>query len=372
MALAKEIPFERQNAAPLPGILTLQDLPGIYREFCRDLPPEAIQRTKGKETRKGYDTDGYGYQWCMDLLNEVVGLGHWRIITREAFSEEGEYSSGRKAYETGFDVTVQIGNWTPAGFEVLAETPCTPGGHVSATKSDARKGALTNAIKKALAFFGIGSAAYRGELDDDNLPPEGRTYQSARGTGRTPGNGGESGSGSGNRHGGGNGAGGGTGNGKGNTTGRLIETIKEKLDRAALDAGYPSLTHKNQGFLTAVLTAAGFKVTSLEQLTKAQANQLIDKMPDLVKQAIQKAQAAKNEKQASLVSQQKPGETTKPDLPDGQPGIQTTPGSQSTQQTIKGSQSGRQEQPGTPGSQDGTQKQPTTPSTNANGRRRLF
>lgn len=163
-----------QGTGFLPGELTLIDLPAIYHGFCKELPAEAIQRTKGRETRKGYDTDGYGYQYCIDVLNNVAGLGHWRILSEEAFCDSGEYNSGRKSYEVGYDVIIQLGNWTTGGFQVLAETPKTPGGHVSALKADARKGALTNAIKKAIAFFGIGAAAYRGELDDDNLPPEGR------------------------------------------------------------------------------------------------------------------------------------------------------------------------------------------------------
>ena len=166
-----------QPIGPLPGELTLLDLPELYRDFCSELPFDAIQRTKRSETKKGYDTDGYGYQYCIDKMNNIAGLGHWRIISEEVFCDEGEYSSGRKAYEVGYDVIIQLGNWTPAGFQVLAETPKTPGGHVSALKTDARKGALTNAIKKAIAFFGIGAAAYRGELDDDNLPPEGRQQQ---------------------------------------------------------------------------------------------------------------------------------------------------------------------------------------------------
>lgn len=171
-----------QGTGAMPGELTLLDLPALYHGFCKELPAEAIQRTKGRETRKGYDTDGYGYQYCIDVLNNVAGLGHWRIISEEVFCDEGEYSTGRKAYEVGYDVIIQLGNWTPGGFQVLAETPKTPGGHVSALKADARKGALTNAIKKAIAFFGIGAAAYRGELDDDNLPPEGR--QRAQGDSR--------------------------------------------------------------------------------------------------------------------------------------------------------------------------------------------
>jgi ABC-type enterochelin transport system ATPase subunit len=62
-----------QGTGSLPGELTLIDLPAIYHGFCKELPAGAIQRTKGRETRKGYDTDGYGYQYCIDVLNNLTG-----------------------------------------------------------------------------------------------------------------------------------------------------------------------------------------------------------------------------------------------------------------------------------------------------------
>lgn len=375
MALAKEIIFDRQDLVKLPGCLALVDLPGIYQELCRDLPPGAVQRTKGKETRKGYDTDGFGYQWCIDLLNEVVGLGHWRINTREAFCDEGEYTSGRKAYEVGFDVTVQIGNWAPQGFEVLAETPCTPGGHVSSSKSDARKGAFTNAIKKALSFFGIGAAAYRGELDDDNLPPEGRTY----GSGKTV---------SQNRVAGGSGNGKGTasGNVSGNGTGisstatdEQIGLIKGGLNRAAQAAGYPNLTHENQGFLNAVIFNTGFNVNSLEELTRAQASQLINKVGEITVLTINKAKAAKDEKkyarkekdaagneiQLSQVIQAKQTEQAKPNFNPGPgTGVGSPPGAEGVQNArLINIEADKVEQ---------NQQQATTTPAEGNGRRRLF
>ena len=46
------------------------------------------------------------------------------------------------------------------------------GGHVASSEADARKGAYTNAFKKAAAFFGCGNAAYEGSIDDDNIPAD--------------------------------------------------------------------------------------------------------------------------------------------------------------------------------------------------------
>jgi hypothetical protein len=44
---------------------------------------------------------------------------------------------------------------------------------VASSEADARKGAYTNAFKKAAAFHGVGRQAYEGSLDDDNLPSDG-------------------------------------------------------------------------------------------------------------------------------------------------------------------------------------------------------
>ena len=46
------------------------------------------------------------------------------------------------------------------------------GGHLASSEADARKGAFTNAFKKAAAFFGVGRQAYEGSLDDDNVPAD--------------------------------------------------------------------------------------------------------------------------------------------------------------------------------------------------------
>ena len=158
MELANEISPGRQAISGLPGSLTLGDLPGIYRGLCRGLPQREAPVSGGEAAGGAGGPEDPGLQWCMDLLNAVVGLGHWRIVTRETFFQEVEDPGGLRYYEAGYDVSVQLGNWTARGFEVLAETPGTPGGHRSGSRSEARRGALATALKKTLSFFGIGCA----------------------------------------------------------------------------------------------------------------------------------------------------------------------------------------------------------------------
>jgi hypothetical protein len=67
---------------------------------------------------------------------------------------------------------MELGTWSETGdFIVFAES-LADGGHVASSEADARKGAYTNAFKKAAAFFGVGKQAYEGSLDDDALPAE--------------------------------------------------------------------------------------------------------------------------------------------------------------------------------------------------------
>lgn len=125
------------------------------------LPETAIQRTKAFETHKSYDTDGYGYQACVDRFNEVLGASwgfRWEILKEVT----GKYSSGKPYY----DITVLMRIWinTPDNTRSCA------GGHISLLYADALKGAITNSFKKTAAFWGVGRQAYLGMLDDDNKP----------------------------------------------------------------------------------------------------------------------------------------------------------------------------------------------------------
>jgi len=130
------------------------------------LPPEAIQRSYGVDTHKGYDTTGYGIDWLWELL--VAEFGPSAIIASVADVqwEETETKSGRRKYVASLRSTIRI---MGEESEVLAEASAF-GGHEAFLRGDALKGAETNALKKALARWGIGIEAYKGTIDDDNKP----------------------------------------------------------------------------------------------------------------------------------------------------------------------------------------------------------
>jgi len=133
----------------------------LIKRLGYPLHSDAIQRTKDQQTHKGYNTDGYGYQFCTDRFNEVLGIDwsfDWEIIHEEKITT----SNGKTCYE----ITVKMGIWIVKKDTVR----CCVGGHISKSYSDALKGAITNAFKKTAAFWGVGRHAYNGALDDDNDP----------------------------------------------------------------------------------------------------------------------------------------------------------------------------------------------------------
>jgi hypothetical protein len=143
----------------------------IYAALAAPFPENAIQRTEGRVTGRGYDTAGIGYQFICNRLNEVLGIGGWRAH-RTVTVKEIVTAKGRPAYEAICDLTLELGTWAENGeFVVFAES-LSDGGHTSMSEADARKGAYTNALKKAAAMFGCGRQAYEGTLDDDNVASE--------------------------------------------------------------------------------------------------------------------------------------------------------------------------------------------------------
>lgn len=133
----------------------------ILKALGEPLPESAEQHTKGSQTHKSYDTDGYGYQAVVDRFNEVLGVSWgftWEILKETA----GKYSTGKPYY----DITVLVKIWIETPENIRA---CV-GGHIANLYSDALKGAITNAFKKTAAFWGPGRQAYLGMLDDDNKP----------------------------------------------------------------------------------------------------------------------------------------------------------------------------------------------------------
>lgn len=115
---------------------------------------------KGEPENVSVDTysgfTGYKPQYILDAMNEVFGLGDWGF---EEVSSEIIAGSDKG----GLAVT-QVKVW-------LAGITSQPVGWGQAriTKGDigdARKGAQTDAIKKALSYFSIGNRAYKGLLPD--------------------------------------------------------------------------------------------------------------------------------------------------------------------------------------------------------------
>lgn len=165
-----------------------EEMKAIYAKLSAPFPEDAIQRTKGGQTGRGYDTTGIGYQFIVNRLNEVLGVGGHRVANRTMTVEEGKSTgSGRKTYDADCELTLQLGRWVNGEFKPFAEA-IGDGNHNSLARGDARKGAYTNAFKKAAAFLGVGRQAYEGTLDDDNAP-QGHAADApgfSGGTSRTP------------------------------------------------------------------------------------------------------------------------------------------------------------------------------------------
>jgi hypothetical protein len=132
----------------------------IIKKLSEKLPETAIQRTKGTITKKGYDTDGYGYQYCVDRFNDLLS-GDWAFNWEILDVTKGEFRSGQPWFDITVVCRIKIKNY---------EYRSCAGGHRSSSYADALKGAITNAFKKTAAFWGVGRDAYANTIDDDNLP----------------------------------------------------------------------------------------------------------------------------------------------------------------------------------------------------------
>ncbi|MDA3862834.1 MAG: Rad52/Rad22 family DNA repair protein [Deltaproteobacteria bacterium] len=140
----------------------------LYKNLSQPFPEEAIERTKGSVTKKGYDTTGIKYQYVVNRFNEVLGIGSFRVDRQYNINEKTS-RNGRTMYECCCDLTLFLGKWSEGEFIPFAEAVST-GGHISTNIADAKKGAFTNGFKKAAAFLGCGWQAYAGVIDDDNIP----------------------------------------------------------------------------------------------------------------------------------------------------------------------------------------------------------
>lgn len=126
------------------------------------LPPEAIEKAPKEITRKGYDTTGYQYQYLVNICNEILGLTGWGFDYEIVKDIEGTWGEKQKRF---FEVSINLTMWMKVG-DTKAERKCA-GGHKADLHGDALKGAITNALKKTMAMFGVGKKAYEGTIDED-------------------------------------------------------------------------------------------------------------------------------------------------------------------------------------------------------------
>ena len=101
----------------------------IYQQLSQPFPEEAIERTDGRQTGKGYSTTGIKAQFIINRLNETLGIGGWRTH-RTIVVKELTTNSGRKAYEAVCDLVLELGEWVDGAFVPFAEA-LADGGHVS-------------------------------------------------------------------------------------------------------------------------------------------------------------------------------------------------------------------------------------------------
>jgi hypothetical protein len=154
--------------------MTNTEKKALYAALSAPFTEDAIERTEGRTTGRGYDTTGIKYQYVVNRLNEVLGLGGWRT-SQTITVRETTGGNGRTRHEATCELVLQLGEWGEGHFKPWAEAHAT-GGHTSINEADARKGAFTNGLKKAAAMLGCGKQAYEGTLDDDNVADTERPY----------------------------------------------------------------------------------------------------------------------------------------------------------------------------------------------------
>ncbi len=129
-------------------------------------PPEAVDRSRGSQTGKGYDTTGYGYQWVANRLNDVFGIAGWSTEEEILSVVEGTTAKGRPVFEIVCRIRI---DFTDPDTGTKGSRTCF-GWHKASFLGDAYKGAFTNALKKTAGLIGAGWQAYADEIDDDNQP----------------------------------------------------------------------------------------------------------------------------------------------------------------------------------------------------------
>lgn len=130
---------------------TILDKVEQVNKILESQEPESITRDEDA----GYM--GYKPQYIVDAMNKVFGIGVWGFELVSQDKVEVKTRAG-----TGLLMIASVKAWIQ-GIEFHPQAT----GQNRVTRGDegdAAKGAQTDALKKALSYFSVGSRAYRGEL----------------------------------------------------------------------------------------------------------------------------------------------------------------------------------------------------------------
>lgn len=171
----REIAKQYGVEIPLKSPFTPDDINKVLPLLRLPLDEEAIQTSRGSETKKGYDTTGYSYQSHTDRMNWVFGPTHWTwVIHNETYDDTQTTGNGYVKHLFSAEIELLIGyrifNEETKCWEWITvhSLPPIPTDHEHfKEKGAARKGMLTKGIKRATSFLGVGADAYLGTLDDD-------------------------------------------------------------------------------------------------------------------------------------------------------------------------------------------------------------
>ena len=115
-----------------------------------------------KRGSSGLEFTGYSVQFVVDAANKALGPENWRY-------EHGDVTVEKNPSGNSSTATVALTLYFRVGDEWITKGP-TFGGSSNSNDVDARKGAVSDALKKAFALWSIGNRAMRGELDGKKSP----------------------------------------------------------------------------------------------------------------------------------------------------------------------------------------------------------
>ncbi len=111
----------------------------VYTDLCEKFD-HVYQQTRG-----GKEFDYITIEQCVSRLNEVLGIGNWEFTVLEhGTDEKGVWVLGRLIIDTGEGLCVRRDQFGECAT------------HTGMSTGDARKGAASDALKKAASLIGVG------------------------------------------------------------------------------------------------------------------------------------------------------------------------------------------------------------------------